>query len=332
MCGIIGYIGKKEAWPVLYKGLERLEYRGYDSAGIALLDKGTFSVYKKKGRVAELAKFEKEKKDNELSGGVGIAHTRWATHGVPSDRNAHPHLSNGGDIVIVHNGIIENYLSIKKVLIGKGYKFKSDTDTEVLANLIEDIKKNGSAGRQIPIDEAVRLALAQVTGAYAILVLSKDEPGTMVVAKVGSPAVIGVGKNEFFIASDATPIVEHTKKVIYLEDREMAIIKSGKNGKFTLKIKTINNQVIKNPYVHTLKTKIEELEKGGYPHFMLKEIFEQPQSLRDTMRGRLMLDKGDVKFGGLEKFKKELKGLRHLTIVGMGTARFTGLISEYAFE
>src|SRR3989344_1733094 len=269
MCGIIGYIGKKEAWPVLYKGLERLEYRGYDSAGIALLDKGTFSVYKKKGRVAELAKFEKEKKDNELSGGVGIAHTRWATHGVPSDRNAHPHLSNGGDIVIVHNGIIENYLSIKKVLIGKGYKFKSDTDTEVLANLIEDIKKH----TKVEIDEVVRLALAQVSGAYAILVLSKDEPGTMVVAKVGSPVVIGIGKKEFFVASDATPIIEHTKKVIYLEDGQMATIKNSK-----LLIKTIKNKTIKNPYVHTLKTKIEELEKGGFPLFMLKEIFEQPKS------------------------------------------------------
>ena len=325
MCGIVGYIGKNTAWPVLIKGLERLEYRGYDSAGIALLEGGTFSVYKKKGRVAELSKFAKS--HNELSGGVGIAHTRWATHGVPSDANAHPHLSNGGDIVIVHNGIIENYLSIKKVLIGKGYKFKSDTDTEVLANLIEDIKKNGSAGRQIPIDEAVRLALAEVTGAYAILVLSKDEPGTMVVAKVGSPAVIGIGNGEFFIASDATPIVEHTKKVVYLEDGEMAVIKDGK-----LSLKTIKNKVRKNLYVHTLKTKIEELEKGGFPHFMLKEIFDQPESLRNTMRGRIVMDKGNVKFGGVEKFNKEFKNLEHLTIIGMGTARFSGLIGEYAFE
>ena len=188
MCGIVGYIGKRKAWPVLFKGLERLEYRGYDSAGIALLQNGAFSVYKKKGRVVELSKFTKNQ--NQLSGGVGIAHTRWATHGVPSDRNAHPHLSSGGDIVIVHNGIIENYLSIKKILVGKGYRFKSDTDTEVLANLIEDIKKH----TKVEIDEVVRLALAQVSGAYAILVLSKDEPGTMVVAKVGSPVVIGIGK------------------------------------------------------------------------------------------------------------------------------------------
>lgn len=321
MCGIVGYIGKKEAWPVLIKGLERLEYRGYDSAGIALLEHGAFSVFKKKGRVAELSKFVKN--SNELSGGVGIAHTRWATHGVPSDRNAHPHLSNGKDIVIVHNGIIENYLSIKKALTEKGYKFKSDTDTEVLANLIEDIKKNA----KVNIAEAVRLALAQVVGAYAILVLSKDEPDTMIVAKVGSPAVIGVGKKEFFIASDATPIVEHTNKVIYLEDGEIAIIKNGK-----LVIKTVQNKIIKNPYIHRLQTKIEELEKGGFPHFMLKEIFEQPESLRNTMRGRIVLEKGNLKFGGLEKFSKELKNLNSLTIVGMGTARFTGLVGEYAFE
>ncbi|MFA6076721.1 MAG: glutamine--fructose-6-phosphate transaminase (isomerizing) [Candidatus Paceibacterota bacterium] len=321
MCGIVGYIGKREAWPVLVKGLERLEYRGYDSAGIALLENGVFSVFKKKGRVVELSKFVKN--SHELSGGVGIAHTRWATHGVPSDKNAHPHLSNGGDIVIVHNGIIENYLSIKKALTEKGYRFKSDTDTEVLANLIEDIKKNA----KVDITEAVRLALAQVVGAYAILVLSKDEPDTMIVAKVGSPAVIGVGKGEFFIASDATPIVEHTNKVIYLEDGEIAIIKNGK-----LFIKTVQNKIIKNPYIHRLKTKIEELEKGGFPHFMLKEIFEQPESLRNTIRGRIILEKGSFKFGGLEKFSKKLKNLNSLTIVGMGTARFAGLVGEYAFE
>ena len=328
MCGIVGYIGKKKAWPILVKGLERLEYRGYDSAGIALLQHGAFSVYKKKGRVAELSKLVKNKNDHELFGGVGIAHTRWATHGVPSDRNAHPHLSNGGDIVIVHNGIIENYLAIKKVLVGKGYKFKSDTDTEVLANLIEDIKKNA----EVSIDEAVRIALSEITGAYAVLVLSRDEPGTMIVAKVGSPAVIGMGREEFFVASDTTPIADHTKKVVYLEDRELGIIKRGKNNKLTLKIKTIDNKIVKNHYVHQLKTKIEDLEKDGYPHFMLKEIFEQPQSLRDTMRGRIVLEKGNVKFGGLEKFTEELKNLNNMTIVGMGTARFTGFIGEYALE
>ena len=326
MCGIVGYIGKKKAYPVLIKGLERLEYRGYDSAGVALLDQsvfpGAFLVYKKKGRVAELSKYAKSKNVESYSGGVGIAHTRWATHGAPSDRNAHPHLSNNGDIVIVHNGIIENYLSIKKVLLKKGYKFKSDTDTEVLANLIEDIKNHA----KVSIDEAVRLALRQVTGAYAIIVLSKDAPNTMIVAKMASPAVIGIGKGEFFVASDATPIVEHTKKVVYLEDGEIAVKKNGK-----LKIKTIDNEV-KNLYVQKLETKIEELEKNGFPHFMLKEIFEQPESLRNTMRGRILADKGEVKFGGLEKFEKRLRAIKSLTIAGMGTARFTGLVGEYALE
>ncbi len=331
MCGIVGYIGKQEARPILIKGLERLEYRGYDSAGIALMNKEGFFVCKKKGRVAELSKFIKNLDNEEikknLSGRIGIAHTRWATHGIPSDRNAHPHLSNSENIAIVHNGIIENYLSIKKILINKGYKFKSDTDTEVLTNLIEDIKKHA----KVSIEEAVRLALTEVNGAYAILVLSKDDPDTMVIAKMGSPIVIGVGKNEFFVASDATPIIEHTRKVIYLKDGEMAVINS-KAKKLNLKIKTIKDKTARIPYIHQLKTKIEELEKGGFPHFMLKEIFEQPESLRNTIRGRIILRKGDVKFGGLEKFKKELKKLSNLTIVGMGTARFTGLVGEYAFE
>ena len=318
MCGIFGYIGKKEAWPILIKGLERLEYRGYDSAGIALLHQGVFSVYKKKGKVNKLKSFVKK----IPKGTLGIAHTRWATHGVPSDKNAHPQLSNNGEIAIVHNGIIENYLALKEILIKKGYKFKSDTDTEVLVNLIEDIKKN----TKVSLDEAVRLALLEVVGAYAILVLSKDETDTMVVAKIGSPAVVGVGKKEFFIASDATPIIKYTNRVIYLEDKEMAIIKNGK-----LIIKTIHNET-KNPYIQKLEMKIEELEKGGFPHFMLKEIFDQPESLKNTMRGRIVLDEGNVKFGGLEKFEKELKNLQHLALVGMGTARFTGLVGEYAFE
>lgn len=323
MCGIVGYIGKNNAYPILIKGLERLEYRGYDSAGVALIESGTFSIHKKKGKVIELKKFIG---DSIPRGTLGIAHTRWATHGVPSDRNAHPQVSNSGDIAIVHNGIIENYLSIKEVLTKKGYEFHSDTDTEVLANLIEDIKKN----TKVDLGEAVRLALLEIVGAYAILVLSKDEPNTIVVAKIGSPAVIGVGGNknnpEFFIASDATPIIEYTNKVIYLEDREMGIIKNGK-----LVIKTIQNKIV-NPYVHKLEMKIEELEKGGFPHFMLKEIFEQPESLRNTIAGRLILKEGNVKFGGLEKFAKKMRSLDSLTIVGMGTARFTGMIGEYALE
>ncbi|MFA5932266.1 MAG: glutamine--fructose-6-phosphate transaminase (isomerizing) [Candidatus Paceibacterota bacterium] len=319
MCGIVGYIGKREAYGILIKGLERLEYRGYDSAGVALLGAGVLSVYKKKGKVAELKNFVKNR---DMLGAVGIAHTRWATHGAPSDRNAHPQLSNSGEIVIVHNGIIENYLAIKEILIKKGYKFKSDTDTEVLVNLIEDIKKN----TKVNIDEAVRLALLEVVGAYAILVLSKDEPDTVVVAKVGSPVVVGLGNDEFFIASDATPIIEYTDKVVYLEDGEMAIIKNKK-----LVIKTIQNK-IKNPYIQKLEMKIEEIEKGGYKHFMLKEIFEQPESLRRTIAGHLIASEGNIKFGGLEVFEKELKNLQSLTIAAMGTARFTGMIGEYAFE
>src|SRR3989338_731092 len=242
MCGIVGYIGKREAYAVLIK------QQGKKSPPL---------LYKERGQEVR----------------SGIAHTRWATHGAPSDKNAHPQLSNSGEIAIVHNGIIENYLSIKEMLMKKGYKFKSDTDTEVLANLIEDIKKNA----KVSIDEAVRLALLEVVGAYAILVISKDEPEAVVVAKVGSPAVIGIGNKEFFIASDATPIIEYTNKVIYLEDNEMGIIKKGK-----LTVKTIGNKIKINPYVHKLEMKIEELERGGFPHFMLKEIFEQPESLLNT--------------------------------------------------
>jgi len=329
MCGIVGYIGKKEAWPILIKGLERLEYRGYDSAGVALLQGKSFSVHKKKGRVAELTKLARNANKTKFSGSIGIAHTRWATHGAPSDANSHPHLSMDGEIAIVHNGVIENYLTIKKALSEKGCKFKSDTDTEILANLIADIKKNA----KVSISEAVRLALLEVEGAYAILVLSKNDPSTLVIAKSGSPVVIGVGKKEFFVASDATPLVEHTKKVIYLRDEEMATITKNKKNVLSLKIKTVHkNKTVKNPYAQILKTKIDELEKGGFSHFMLKEIFEQPRSLRDTMRGRIVMRDGNVKFGGLEKFHKELESLQSLIIAGMGTARFTGLVGEYAFE
>lgn len=324
MCGIVGYIGKRKAWPILIKGLERLEYRGYDSAGIALLENDAFSVYKKKGKVEELSKFVKNNKN--LSGGVGIAHTRWATHGEPSDANAHPHLSNGGDIVLVHNGIIENYLDIKKILTEKGYNFKSDTDTEVLVNLIEDIKKN----TKVDIGEAVRLALMEVVGAYAILVLSKDAPNTMIVGKVGSPAVVGIGtgksRGEFFVASDATPIVEYTKKVTYLEDGEIAIIKNDK-----LVIKTINNK-IKNPYIQNLEMKIEELEKGGFPYFMLKEIFEQPRSILDSMRGRFNAKNGTIKLGGIEKHKDKLLQANRIVILACGTSEHAGLTAKYFFE
>ncbi len=308
----------------MIKGLERLEYRGYDSAGVALIEQGAFLLYKKQGKVAELVKFVKNKK---VSGLVGIAHTRWATHGKPSDKNAHPHLSFGGNVAVVHNGIIENYLSIKEILVKKGYKFKSDTDTEVLANLIEDIKKN----TKVALDEAVRLALLQVVGAYAILVLSKDEPGTIVVAKIGSPAVIGVGQDEFFIASDTTPIIEYTDKVIYLEDGEIAIITNSiKNGKLT--IKNIHDNKVKNPYVQKLEMKIEELEKGGFPHFMLKEIYDQPQSIKDSMRGRMNAKGGLIKLGGIEKYQKKLLQAKRIIILACGTSYHAGLEAKYFFE
>ena len=310
MCGIIGYVGKREAEPILLKGLERLEYRGYDSAGIALMQKGRILVYKKKGRVAELEKLLKAKKLTANSFHLGMAHTRWATHGEPSDVNAHPHLSNSGNIAIIHNGIIENYLSLKKILTEKGYKFKSATDTEVLVNLIEDVKKNA----RVPIDEAVRLALREAIGAYAIVVLSKDEPDTLVVAKKGSPVVIGIGRGEYFVASDATPLVEYTNKVTYLNDDEMAVIRNNK-----LTVKTIKNK-IKHPYIQRLEMRIEELEKGGFPHFMLKEIFEQPRSIKDSMRGRINSKTGTVKLGGIEKLENKLFNAKRILILACGTS------------
>ena len=322
MCGIVGYIGKREAWPILIKGLERLEYRGYDSSGVALMDSGEISVYKKLGKVAELSNFVKNKADKDISSLVGIAHTRWATHGEPSDANAHPHLSMSGDIAVVHNGIIENYIFIKRLLVEKGYKFKSDTDTEVISNLIEDIKKSAN----VKIDEAVRLALLEVVGAYAIVVLSKDDPDTLIVAKKGSPVVIGIGNEEYFIASDATPIVEYTNKVIYLNDGEMAIVKKGK-----LVVKTIENE-IKNPYVQELEIKIEELEKGGFAHFMLKEIYEQPHSIKDSMRGRISAQDGMVKLGGIEDSEDKLLNAKRIIILACGTSWHAGLEAKYFFE
>ena len=319
MCGIVGYIGDKNACPILIKGLELLEYRGYDSAGIAILNKDIIDVYKKKGKVALLNSFIENKK---LFGNIGIAHTRWATHGEPSDKNSHPHLSMSGKISIVHNGIIENYQSIKKVLQGKGYVFKSDTDTEVLVNLIEDVKNNTNT----KIDEAVRIALSKVVGAYAIVVMSSDDKDTLIVAKKGSPVVLGVGKGEYFVASDATPLVGYTNKVIYLENEEMAIIKKDK-----LIIKTIKN-VIKNPYIQKLNIKLEELEKEGFPHFMLKEIYEQPRSIKDSMRGRINQKTGEIKLGGIENFEKQFINAKRILILACGTSWHAGLEAKYFFE
>ncbi|MBL4734012.1 MAG: glutamine--fructose-6-phosphate transaminase (isomerizing) [Flavobacteriales bacterium] len=319
MCGIVAYIGEKEAYPILIKGLRRLEYRGYDSAGVALLNSKLY-LHKTKGKVADLeAKLEGKK----LSGTVGIGHTRWATHGEPNNVNAHPHASMSKKHVIIHNGIIENYAPLKKELAKRGYDFKSDTDTEVLIHLIEDIQIK----EKVDLVEAVRMALNQVVGAYAIVVLSSDNPDQIIAAKKGSPLVIGVGEGEFFVASDATPIVEHTKNVVYLEDNEIAII----NRNEELKIKTIKNKD-KTPYLQELEVHLEALEKGGYDHFMLKEIYEQPRSIKDSMRGRINSAKGIVALGGIKDYEKKLSNAKRIIIVACGTSWHAGLVGEYLFE
>lgn len=319
MCGIVGYIGDKEAYPILIKGLHRLEYRGYDSAGVALLN-GKLNVYKCKGKVADLESFAKEK---NKKGNIGIGHTRWATHGEPSDVNAHPHTSQSGDIVLIHNGIIENYASLKEELTKRNHTFKSETDTEVLVHLIEEVKENEGCS----LGEAVRLALNQVIGAYAIVVMSKDNPDELIAAKKGSPLVIGVGDKEFYIASDATPIIEYTKNVIYLGEEEVAVLK--RDGE--IKIKTIKNKN-KTPYIEELEMHLEALEKGGFPHFMLKEIYEQPRSIKDSMRGRLNVSKGIVKLGGIADYEQALINAKRIIIVACGTSWHAGLVGEYLFE
>jgi glucosamine--fructose-6-phosphate aminotransferase (isomerizing) len=318
MCGIVGYIGYRDAYPILINGLRRLEYRGYDSAGVALLN-GDLNVYKIKGKVADLENFAGEK---NLSGNIGMGHTRWATHGVPNDINAHPHLSNSKNFAIIHNGIIENYSSIKKELISRGYSFTSDTDTEVLVQLIEDIYTNS----KVAADEAVRLALNKVVGAYGIVVICKSEPNQLIAARKGSPIVIGIGEREYFVASDATPLVEFTKEVIYLGEEEVAVIKN-----HVIVIKTIQN-VVTTPHVETLEMELEALEKGGYDHFMLKEIMEQPRSIADSMRGRFNIETGEVTLGGLASVKDKLRDARRLLIVACGTSWHAGLVAEYLFE
>ena len=319
MCGIVAYLGPKDAYPILVKGLHRLEYRGYDSAGVALLNK-KLSVYKTKGKVSELEKFVS---GNNLHGHVGIAHTRWATHGEPNSVNAHPHLSQNKKLTIIHNGIIENYAALKRALIGRGYHFKSETDTEVLINLIEDIKLN----EKVELEEAVRIALNQVTGAYAIVILSEDDPDTLIVARKGSPMVIGVGEDEFFVASDATPIVEYTKKVIYMEEENVAVLRRGNK----VDLKTIKNQK-KTPYIEALEMDLNELEKDGYDHFMLKEIYEQPRSIKDSMRGRLHADKGIISLGGIKDYEQKLINARRIIIIACGTSWHAGLVGEYLLE
>jgi glucosamine--fructose-6-phosphate aminotransferase (isomerizing) len=318
MCGIVAYIGQREAFPIVIKGLQRLEYRGYDSAGVALLN-GDLNVFKKAGKVSELAAYVSGK---NVSGTIGMGHTRWATHGEPNDRNAHPHFSESKNLCIIHNGIIENYASIKAELIKRGHTFYSDTDTEVLIHLIEDIQIKG----KIELEEAVRMALSEVVGAYAIVILAKDHPNELIAARKGSPIVVGVGKNEFFIASDATPIVEYTKNVIYLNDGEVAIVKDGE-----LTIKTIENQ-IQTPYIKELEIKLEMLEKGGYEHFMLKEIYEQPRSILDSMRGRIDAAKGIVKLGGIEDYDSKFVNTKRILIIACGTSWHAGLVAEYLIE
>ena len=320
MCGIVEYIGNKEAYPIIINGLKRLEYRGYDSAGF-VVNAGKFISEKTKGKVSDLE--EKSAKDTLSGATFGIGHTRWATHGVPNDVNSHPHFSNSGKLVIVHNGIIENYQPIKQRLLKEGYVFHSDTDTEVLVNFIEYIKNK----KQLPLEEAVRYALNEVVGAYAIAVMEEDHPSKMVVARLGSPLVIGIGENEFYIASDASPFIEYTQNALYLEDGEMATIELNQE----VQVRKIHNNEEVDPTIQELKLSIDAIEKGGYEHFMLKEIFEQPQSIQDTMRGRLLEDH-TTKISGINNNLKQFLSADRIVIVACGTSWHAGLVGEYLFE
>ena len=319
MCGIVGYIGPREAYPILIQGLKRLEYRGYDSAGVALSN-GRLDIYKKMGKVSALESVADAERPQAT---LGIGHTRWATHGEPSDRNAHPHSSNSGRLVIVHNGIIENYAQLKELLVGKGYTFLSDTDTEVLVNFIEYIQDQ----EKVNLQQAVRLALNEVVGAYAIVVMSTDEPDQMVVGRLGSPLLLGLGDNEFFVGSDATPFIDSTKKVIYLEDGEMAVIQ--RSG---VVVRKIASDLPVDNVIHKLQLDLAAIEKGGFDHFMIKEIFEQPKSILDTVRGRLNFKTGEVKMAGLDAISDKLLGAQRILIIGCGTSWHAGLVGEYLIE
>lgn len=319
MCGIVGYTGFREVYPVMIKGLKRQEYRGYDSAGIAILDDKKFKVYKKKGKVADL---EEITIGQDLKGHIGIGHTRWATHGEPSDRNAHPHLSKSGRLAIIHNGIIENYAQIRQELANKGYTFISDTDTEILLNFIEDIQINNNCN----LEEAVRTALKRVVGAYCILLLDAEDPQTIVAARKGSPLVIGIGKNEHFLASDASPIIEYTNEVVYVKDYEMAIVRPDE-----LILKNPGNEVL-SPYVMKLDMELAAMEKGGYEHFMLKEIFEQPETIFDCLRGRLDPHAGTITMSGVEEHLESFVNAKRIIMVGCGTSWHSGILAEYVFE
>jgi glutamine---fructose-6-phosphate transaminase (isomerizing) len=319
MCGIVGYTGHREAYPVVLKGLKRLEYRGYDSSGVALLNNGKLNVYKKKGKVAEM---EEDTMGKDVHAHIGIGHTRWATHGEPSDRNAHPHLSQSGELAMIHNGIIENYAHIKQELLAKGYSFKSDTDTEVLLNFIEDIKINNNC----TLEEALRIALKRIVGAYCILLISKDDPETILAARKGSPLVIGIGKGEHFLASDASPIIEYTKEVVYVNDYEIAIVRPDE-----LILKNLGNEK-QTPFITKLDMELAAIEKGGYEHFMLKEIHEQPDTIFDCLRGRLLPQTGQIIMSGVDQHIEALKNAQRILIVACGTSWHAGLIAEYQIE
>ncbi len=319
MCGIVAYVGEREAYPILINGLKRLEYRGYDSSGLSLLN-GDMHVYKRKGKVQELIDFVKGK---DTRGTMGIAHTRWATHGKPDDINAHPHQSGNGRLSLIHNGIIENYAVLRSALLKEGHEFKSETDTEVLVHLIEELQTRSN----LPIEEAVRVALSKVVGAYAIVVIDKEDPGKLVAARKASPLVIGIGDGEFLLASDATPIVEHTQKVVYLNDEEIAVVT--RDGE--LQIKDIGNE-IKMPYVQQLDMKIESLGKGDYEHFMLKEIYEQPETIADCMRGRVNAAEGWIKLGGVDQVAEQIAKSKRFIMAACGTSWHAALIGEYLFE
>lgn len=320
MCGIVAYIGPKQAYPILMNGLKRLEYRGYDSAGIALMQENKISLYKCRGKVADLEQFCI---DRDTRSTIGIAHTRWATHGEPNDQNAHPHLSEDGQLALIHNGIVENYVILKQELMNRGYVFESDTDTEVLVHLIRDIYQK----EKVDLAEAVRLALSNVVGTYALAILSSENPDELIVAKKGSPLLIGIGDNEYFVGSDGAPIIEYTKKVVYLEDGEVAVINPNKK----LVIKSIENEK-KRPYIQKLEMNLEELEKGNFEHYMLKEIFEQPKAIRDSMRGRVNMKKDVVSLGGIIEYESKMLNARRFIIVACGTSWHAGLVGEHLFE
>jgi glucosamine--fructose-6-phosphate aminotransferase (isomerizing) len=320
MCGIVAYVGPREAYPILIKGLQRLEYRGYDSAGVIMMQNGSFNLYKKAGKVNNLQQYAEE---HDILGHIGIGHTRWATHGVPNDVNAHPHLSHSGRFAIVHNGIIENYSSLKEQLKKRGYNFVSDTDTEVLINLIEEIQKQ----ENVALEDAVRIALNEVVGAYAIVVLDREDNNTLIAARKGSPLVVGVGKDEFFVASDASPIIEYTKNVVYLDDQEYVVVT--RDGK--MQVKTLGN-IEKTPFIEELEMDLEAIEKGGFDHFMLKEIYEQPKVIADAVRGRMSAEEGWIKLGGITEYINRINQAKRFIITACGTSYHAGLLGEYLIE